>query len=360
MANPGISHDTAREVLAAYAACGKNQVQTAKCLGRARQTVAGQIRIAERMQAAGILEKQFTVENIPSFDMPIDDLRELRRKTWQTRHAAETARKLIQVKVHLDGHIGILHFGDPHIDDDGCNFPKLESDVELCQNTPGLLAGNVGDLHNNWICRLAALYGNQTTSAAQAWKLVEWFVKSLNWLYIVKGNHDCWSGAGDPLDFIKHAGIGALEAHGARLNLVFPNRKQVRVNARHDFAGHSMWNPNHGPVKAIKAGWRDHLLTCGHIHETGFGPPLKDPATGLISWPIRCAGYKVHDDYGNRLGLPDQNIAPSILTVIDPRYDDDDPRLITPFLSPEEGASYLTYLRKKAGAQDNGRRVRGR
>lgn len=297
----------------------------------------------------------FTVPDLPSGDLTIDELRAARRKVFQRKDEGAKARKLIPVTVNIPGPIGILHFGDPHIDDDGCDFPRLEADVDLVNKTEGLFAGNVGDLHNNWIGRLARLYANQSTTAKQAWMLVEWFVQSVAWLYIVKGNHDLWSGSGDPLDFIKkYSDVGVMEAHGARLELNFPNGKKVRVNARHDFSGHSMWNPNHGPVKAISAGWRDHILTCGHKHTTGFGPPLKDPASGLISWPLRCAGYKKHDHYADEMGLPDQNISPSILTVIDPRYEDDDPRLITPFLSAEEGADYLTFLRKRAGA--SGRR----
>jgi len=341
MANPGISQEIAKSTLDAYASSNENQALAARMLGISRSTFLSRLHRAQAMDL-----KPFTVESLPSKDLPLKDLLDLRRKTWEHRNAGERARELIRVTVRLDGPIGILHFGDPHIDDDGCNFPKLESDVRLCQKTPGLFAGNVGDLHNNWVGRLARLYGSQSTSAAQAWKLVEWFIKELNWLYIVKGNHDMWSGSGDPLDFIKSS-VGVLEAHGARLDLVFPNKKHVRVNARHDFAGHSMWNPNHGPVKAIKSGWRDHILTCGHKHETGFGPPLKCPSTGLISWPIRCAGYKVHDDYGAALGLPNQNIAPSILTVIDPTKADDDPGLVTPFLSVEEGVEFLTWKRKR-------------
>lgn len=300
-------------------------------------------------------EKPFTVPELPTGELTIEELLASRRKVFQRKDEGAKARKLIPVKVNLDGPIGILHFGDPHIDDDGCDFPRLEADVALVNKTEGLFAGNVGDLHNNWIGRLARLYAQQSTTAKQAWMLVEWFVQSVSWLYIVKGNHDLWSGAGDPLDFIKrYADVGLMEAHGARMELTFPNDKRIRINARHDFSGHSMWNPNHGPVKAIKAGWRDHILTCGHKHETGFGPPLKDPASGLISWPLRCAGYKKHDRYADELGLPDQTISPSILTIIDPRYDDDDPRLITPFLSADEGADYLKYLRKRHAAGKRG------
>lgn len=328
----------------------------------ARAIGVSETRLKVTVQAAmkaqeGPLMRPFDVATLPSGELTIDELRAYRRKVFLRKDEGAKARKLIQVKVNLEGPIGILHFGDPHVDDDGCDFPRLEADIEIVNKTPGMLAGNVGDLHNNWIGRLARLYAQQSTTAKQAWMLVEWLVTSVPWLYLVKGNHDLWSGDGDPLDFIKkYADVGAMESHGARMALNFPNGKEVRINARHDFSGHSMWNPNHGPVKAIKAGWRDHILSCGHLHQTGFGPPLKDPASGLISWPLRCAGYKKHDSFGEQLGLPDQNISPSILTVIDPRYDDDDPRLITPFLSAEEGAGYLTYLRKKAAASDAGRK----
>lgn len=335
----------------------RNQSKAAKALSMNRKTFCNRLNVALKKQNEGTLKRPFEAPVLPTGDLTLDELKAYRRKVFLRKDEGAQARKLIPVKVNLRGPIGILHFGDPHVDDDGCDFPRLEADIELVKRTPGLLAGNVGDLHNNWIGRLARLYSQQSTTAKQAWMLVEWLVTSIPWLYLVKGNHDLWSGDGDPLDFIKRfSEVGVMEAHGARLELQFPNGKKIRVNARHDFSGHSMWNPNHGPVKAIKMGWRDHIMSCGHIHETGFGPPLKCPSSGLISWPLRCAGYKKHDRYGDQLGLPDQNISPSILTVIDPRYDDDDPKLITPFLSAEAGARYLTLLRKEAEASSGQRR----
>lgn len=354
-----LTTDYLRTVVNTLEQCGGIKTKAAEILGISESTFRGQLNKALAIKDELPEPRPFEVPLLHSGELTIEELLAHRRKVFQRKDEGAKSRKLIPVKVNLDGPIGILHFGDPHVDDDGCDFPRLEADIDIVNKTPGMLAGNVGDLHNNWIGRLARLYANQSTTAKQAWMLVEWLVRSVPWLYLVKGNHDLWSGDGDPLDFIKRfSEIGAMEAHGARLELTFPNEKKIRVNARHDFSGHSMWNPNHGPVKAIKAGWRDHILTCGHKHETGFGPPLKDPASGLISWPLRCAGYKKHDSYGDQLGLPDQTISPSILTVIDPRYDDDDPRLITPFLSAEEGAEFLTWKRKKAGTQDVGRKRR--
>ena len=120
----------------------------------------------------------------------------------------------------------------------------------------------------------------------------------------------------------------------------------MRVNARHDFPGHSQWNTAHGPAKAVQMGWRDHILTCGHKHTSGY-QLLKCPSTGLISHAIRVAGFKILDRYAKELGLPNQNISPSCVTIIDPQYEDDDPRLVTVIHDVEEGAEYLTWKRSR-------------
>jgi len=82
-----------------------------------------------------------------------------------------------------------------------------------------------------------------------------------------------------------------------------------------------MWNTAHGPAKAVQMGWRDHILTCGHKHISGY-QVLKDPATGLVSHAIRVGSYKIHDRYAAEQGLPNQNIFPAAVTIIDPAHDD--------------------------------------
>ena len=96
------------------------------------------------------------------------------------------------------------------------------------------------------------------------------FVNKVDWLYLIAGNHDVWSGEGDPLEFLMRDHKGVYERWGARLNLRFPNGKEVRINARHFFKGHSIWNTAHGVARAAQMGWSDHILTCGHIHVSGY------------------------------------------------------------------------------------------
>jgi hypothetical protein len=164
-------------------------------------------------------------------------------------------------------------------------------------------------------------------------------------MYLIAGNHDVWTGEGDPLEFIMRDHQGLYERWGARMNLKFPNSKEVRINARHMFKGFSMWNTAHGVAKAAQMGWKDHILTCGHIHISGY-QVLKDPASGLISHALQVGSFKIMDAYAEKMGLDDRNIFNAPVTIIDPRYEDDDNRLITTIFNPYEAAEYLNFKRE--------------
>lgn len=269
------------------------------------------------------------------------------KASFARKLAYEQARKLITVQVPVRGPIGILHFGDPHVDDDGCDWEALERDIKLVQTTEGLYAANIGDTTNNWIGRLAHLYGQQNITAKQAWILAEYFIKELRgrWLYLIAGNHDLWSGDGDPLNWVT-AQVGALyEATEARIGLVFPNGKEIVVNARHDFAGGSMWNPAHGPMKAAQMGTRDDVVICGHKHKSGYSP-LKDPESGKIMHCIQVASYKRYDRYAREKGFRDQSLSPCVVTIIDP--DAENPvNTIQVFWDSQRAVDYLNFLRRK-------------
>lgn len=288
---------------------------------------------------------EFEVQKLPSSLPTAEELLARRRAEFSRVDAAKQARKLIDVRVNLDGPIGIAHLGDPHCDDAGTNIGLLEEHVKLIKRTEGMLAANIGDQQNLWVGRLGRLYAEQSTSAAESWVLTEWLIRSLRWIYLIGGNHDLWAGAGDPLKWIMEQGSSVHEPHGARLNLKFPNARQVRINARHDFKGHSMWNNTHGIAKAAQMGWRDNILIAGHLHISGYNI-LKDPASGLISHAIRVASYKTHDRYADQLGLNDSNISECVVTIIDP-YAEKERQLVTVFMDPSDAAEFLTWKRAK-------------
>ena len=53
------------------------------------------------------------------------------------------------------------------------------------------------------------------------------------------------------------------------------------------------------------------------------------------------------DGYADKLGLDDKNIFNAPVTIIDPKYDDHDNRLITTIFNPYEAAEYLTWKRSQ-------------
>ena len=358
---PSLDPEYARRFLAAVAAAERagyhkdgSTVSSVKGQKSALRIAAEQLGVKPQSMHSHLLACQRAAGDGVSFEtsplqeptLPTPEIIAQRKRKYEHRHAAESSRLLVPVKVKLPGPIGIVHFGDPHVDDDGTDIALIEKHINLVNKTPGMFGANVGDLQNNWVGRLSFLWAQQSTSAAEAWALTEWLVKAVPWLYLVRGNHDMWSGEGDPVTWMMRGTPSITDAWGVRLALNFPNGKTVRVNARHDFTGRSMWNTAHGPAKAVQMGWRDHILTCGHIHTAGY-QVLKDPATGLISHAIRVGSYKTHDRFAHERGLPNQNIFPACVTIIDPRYEDDDPRLVTTLFDVERGAEFLTYLRKQ-------------
>jgi hypothetical protein len=337
-----------REALQAVEQYGSVTIAAAH-LNIPRTTLGARLQRARLWQQQSVVPptpKPFTVDPLPSETPTADELLSRRKTQFARKTVAKEARKLINVSVAIDGPFGIMHMGDPHVDDDGTDIAKLESHVALCNQTEGLFAANVGDYSNNWVGRLARLYGEQSTSAAEAWVLVEWLITSAHWLYLIGGNHDLWSGSGDPLKWMSRQANSLYEHHGARLGIVTPTGRVFRVNARHDFSGHSQWNTAHGPSKAVQMGWRDHVLTCGHTHVSGY-QVLRDPSTGLISHALRVGTYKVYDRYAEEKGLPNQNIFVAPVTIFDDRFADDDVRAVTVLFDPGEAAEYLTWKRQK-------------
>lgn len=283
---------------------------------------------------------------LPSPDVTAEELIEWREKQFSKKEAYESARKLIIVDIPVAGPYGILHFGDPHVDDDGCDWKALRRDIRLVQETDGLFASNVGDTRNNWVGRLARLYGQQSTSAKESLVLADWFLNQLKgkWAYLIGGNHDAWSGDDDPLQWITSQMKALYEPSEARIGLRSPDGKIVVMNARHDFSGNSQWNPTHAVMKAAQMGVRDDVLICGHKHQSGYGV-IKDPENGKVCHCIQVASYKVFDRYAREKGFKDQSISPCVMTVIDP--DAAPINRIQVFWDSVRGAEYLKWLRSR-------------
>lgn len=319
----------------------------ARELGIPRQTL--QYRL-EWARTRGLIEstpqsKTFSVEPLPPKSIPIEQRIELMEEAFLKRHAHEKAKKWRPIKIEMEGPIGIQWFGDPHVDDNGCNWPLLRRDVEIVKATEGLFGANIGDTTNNWIGRLARLYANQDTSEDTALELAQWFMEQIPWLLIIRGNHDLWSGtAGKKLFDWMSQGSGPVADWQAQISLVFPNGRDAKIWASHSFPGNSMWNPLHANVKRAHFSGEANLYVSGHTHEWALYES-EDPHRGTCYWAAKARGYKFIDTYASNLGYGSQQHGASITSVFDP--EGEGPAFLRCFSDAHEAADYLTWKRSR-------------
>lgn len=281
------------------------------------------------------------MQPIEETDEPFDEF--LARRLERARQARQIGRnRFVDFTFRDDNPIGLLLFGDPHLDDDHCDLLAVQEHMEATHED-GVYGINLGDVLNNWVGRLERLHAHQSTTADRGWELAEWMVHGTRWLAQISGNHDDWSGHRDPMRYIARGATGAYIQHGARLRLRFPSGAERRVHVRHQFRGRSVYNDTHGPLRELLTGCRDHVAAQGHLHMCAHLRQV-DPDAGHVMHAVQVGSFKRHDAYAEQLGLPDKNVAPSALVVIDPR--DDGPEGITVWMDAlGAGLSYLRAVR---------------
>ena len=338
MAYNSLSKERKEQIRRALAKAGSKK-GAAEQLGVARSTIQSALKAYPELASPPRFEAPFLTSKARSLE---ELKRDRRAESARVIHADEE-RDLIPVKVNIDGPFGLLIFGDPHVDDPGCDFALLERHVEIAQKHPYILAGNMGDSANNWVGRLSRLYADQTVTAQESWVLVEWLITSLKWLFIIGGNHDLWVGSGDPIGWFSKQAGSLYEPHGVRLGLRHPCGAITRIHARHDFPGHSIYNSLHGPKREMLLGYRDHLLVAGHKHIGGHEQTMTPD--GICCALVRVSGYKKADSYAFQLGLKKMPMHPAALVIVDPSQPEDSPARCYVAPTVEIGVRILDVVR---------------
>lgn len=278
-------------------------------------------------------------------EIPIDELIDERvRKSQLYISRAAKHRRVLKIPC---APTGLFVMGDPHVDNEGCDWGTLFDHVKMVQQSEGVLCANVGDVNDNWIGRLQRLYSKSSVSAKDGWRLSEWLLDALHWLAVVGGNHDAWAnGPGiDVLESLcrKH-GVRAYAPDELRVILAWkdaPDLEPVDWIIRHNFKGHSWFHPTHGPHKEAMLDGRAHLLTAGHTHE--WGVLTTEQRHARVTTSMRVRGYKKNDDYARQLQFYEQTTGESALVTIDPFAKHAD--RIKAFFNVEAGLEYLAFLR---------------
>lgn len=245
--------------------------------------------------------------------------------------------------------IAFFIMGDPHIDNDGCDFQKLLDDIHLTQDQDGVLAACVGDIQDNWIGRLQKLYAASSMKASDGWRLSKWMLESMQWIAIVGGNHDRWAHAAgiDPLAWIsRDTGVLCYAPDELRITLTWRGRPDIEPIIwviRHDFKGRSWFHPTHGVHKEAMLDGRCHLLTAGHIHT--WGQLTSEQRHDRVTHSLRIRGYKKADAFAMEKGFYEQSYGESVLVVINPHIEGTG--RINVFWNLEQGYKILKQMREE-------------
>ena len=323
----------------------RNYASAAREIGIAPATLRGSLDRLDRERKTGKIAEATERLECPEFpddDIPVEQIIETLEKRFSKRQAHKDAKKWFPVRVNIDGPFGILWYGDPHLDDDGCNWTLLRKHISLHESCPALFAANLGDTTNNWVGRLMRLYAEQETSKHTARKLAKWFLLEANipWFIWIFGNHDLWND-GDAL--LRALNVNRIIMEDRAQFRLLSGDKEWRVWVEHDFKGNSIWNSLHGPQRAAHTKEMAHLYICGHKHNWALHQE-ESASRGFIYWLARARGYKFIDSFGESLGHFPQKEGASILSVHDP-----DATSMAGFMQcfadPEEGVDYLNWKR---------------
>lgn len=321
-------------------------VETARRQGLKRSTVNNRLGAAARRGITANTNPSPDVVQMPDFpdeDLSTEELIAHMKRRFLKKKASHDAHTWFPIKVKDNLPFALVFFGDPHVDDNGCNWPELERHINVCQ-APGVYGVNVGDSTNNWTGRLMRLYAQQSTSVQDARKLVQWLMleSGVKWLVWILGNHDTWNdGAEILVQMGKRYGTKKLICHDweARFCLEFKNGWSPRIFVAHNFKGVSMWNPAHGPMREGQMGEVADVYVCGDLHQS-IDVGFENAARGVFQRFIRVRGFKFMDEHARRLGYKEQQEGCSAMVIFDPQR-----QTIQTFMDVEEGGRYLQWKR---------------
>jgi hypothetical protein len=333
----------------------KSQRNTAKHMGISRSTVQNRLQIFREQRLQPNATPEVLHPDIPDPHLPVEELLDQAEARYKQLAKHAEAVKWFNITLTINGPVGVSFFGDPHIDDAGCDLTTLRHHCELHKKTEGLYAINDGDTTNNWVGRLGRLFAEQDASQDTARRFAYWLMSDsgVTWIAWILGNHDLWNEGKEIMErmnaqriALRHEKFPGMQVSEwqARFNLVFPNGRKCPIWMSHDFPGHSMYNPLHGPLKAAMMRDRAAIYACGHKHNWGMFN-LELPGTEHTFWLIRSKGYKRLDQHASKMGHDDQQSGASITAIIDPEASENN--MVQCFHDMDLAADFLNFQRRK-------------
>lgn len=342
MASPPLSDELAQQAADLMRDNGMNLSASARLAGVARQTFQTRVKIAHERGFIG--DEGLRDPNTPTSEQYLE-AKTRKIAAFQAKKRKGDWRKPVMIRLPSRP-FRLKVFGDPHLDDDGCDFDLFERHWMEMDAGNGVYGVCIGDFFDNWLRALSHLWKDHTTPPSDAWLCLEYLMEARGAALIAacSGNHDDWThGPADPVDLLMKK-YGVVYRRGAvRPMLAFDGLDPIFIGMRHKWRGHSMYSAAHGILRAGIFGWRDLLMIGGHIHQDE--PRLLIHPDGFKSHVCQVSAFKLYDDFKDVQGFMGPQISPVWDLVIDPRRSDSDPDKVKIFWTSADAAAHLDHLR---------------
>lgn len=278
---------------------------------RRRQTARPDI----GFRSSGVKAADYVIDETDASSRAIDAFR-------RTNEIDQRRRSQV-IEFDTDRMVGLANLADIHAGGTGVDYPRLFSELELINSTPGLFVATVGDMVDNYILtKLAFVQRDNPLSIGDEWAITRRVLNLIAPRHVlaVGGNHDAWTTIASGVDYF-----------GAVLSAVSPetlydtddSRVTIKIGdrrwpgrLRHKWSGHSIYNPTHG----IERGFLfDHDFAWGvgaHTHVSGLARTFN--ASGENGLAVLCGTYKRIDDYARVGGFPKPNRSTAVVILFDP------------------------------------------
>jgi transposase-like protein len=333
--------DRVKEVVKVYQESGCNASEAARRLGIERATVRKNIQVAIR--DGYLTEEEGNHTNAPKWEEYVD-ARTRALAAYQRKKAKGNWRKPVMTVLTAEPY-RLKVFGDPHLDNDGCNFELFEKHWLEMSSERRIYGVCVGDWFDNWLKALSHLFKEHSNPASDAWLLLEYLMEQRGEALIAacSGNHDDWShGPVDPVDLLmkRH---GVLYRKGAiRVAVHHEGCDPMFWAIRHKWRGKSMYSAAHWAAAHANIAWRDDLMIGGHTHQDDKRMIQRED--GTICHALQVSAFKEYDDFADVHGFTGQKISPVWDLVIDPRRPRTCPDRIKVFWNSDAAQQYLDAI----------------
>jgi hypothetical protein len=248
------------------------------------------------------------------------------------------------------GPVGIAFVADQHFGSSGSNVKLAMKHAELIAETPGLYAFQVGDLVDSFVLqKYMKIRHNAPLGIIEEWSLVKLYLETIapKLLGILDGNHDHWmeilTGLPVLADVVENIkGDVLYDAHEIIARIVIGGLEEWILRLRHDWPGHSQYNPYHGVMKAAKFDRPFHIGVGAHDHKGAMAATFRvsfDAVKIQTAVAVKCGTYKRFDRYQREQGFP--LTSPKIVPVVVLHTE---PRNVLAFDELEVAADYLNVL----------------